>query len=109
MTRPPKEGTPTMTTRTRTAVVAVAALVALALAAVATAAYTSPKLSVSYAPGNVTNIVASAGRIETNHQLDLVLVSGQVKKAEELGARSEERRVGKECSLTCRSRWSPYH
>src|SRR5881409_1709957 len=22
--------------------------------------------------------------------------------------RSEERRVGKECSLTCRSRWSPY-
>ena len=49
-----------MRTRTRTAVVGVAALVALALAAVATAAYTSPKLSVSYAPGNVTNIVASA-------------------------------------------------
>ena len=24
-------------------------------------------------------------------------------------ARSEERRVGKECSLLCRSRWSPYH
>ena len=23
--------------------------------------------------------------------------------------RSEERRVGKECSLLCRSRWSPYH
>ena len=23
--------------------------------------------------------------------------------------RSEERRVGKECHLTCRSRWSPYH
>ena len=23
--------------------------------------------------------------------------------------RSEERRVGKEGSLTCRSRWSPYH
>ena len=23
--------------------------------------------------------------------------------------RSEGRRVGKECSLTCRSRWSPYH
>ena len=22
---------------------------------------------------------------------------------------TEERRVGKECSLTCRSRWSPYH
>ena len=26
-----------------------------------------------------------------------------------IAARSEERRVGKECSVTCRSRWSPYH
>src|SRR3546814_11651730 len=26
-----------------------------------------------------------------------------------LGGRSEERRVGKECVRTCRSRWSPYH
>ena len=25
------------------------------------------------------------------------------------GARSEERRVGKECATLCRSRWSPYH
>src|SRR3546814_5339636 len=25
------------------------------------------------------------------------------------GFRSEERRVGKECVSTCRSRWSPYH
>ena len=25
------------------------------------------------------------------------------------GDRSEERRVGKECSAVCRSRWSPYH
>ena len=24
-------------------------------------------------------------------------------------ARSEERRVGKECASMCRSRWSPYH
>jgi len=49
-----------MRNRTRSAVVAFAALAALALAAVATAAYTSPKLSVTYAPGNVTRIVASA-------------------------------------------------
>ena len=27
----------------------------------------------------------------------------------ELTGRSEERRVGKECRLLCRSRWSPYH
>src|SRR3546814_6080187 len=26
-----------------------------------------------------------------------------------LGSRSEERRVGKECVSTCRSRWSPEH
>src|SRR3546814_12925279 len=26
-----------------------------------------------------------------------------------LNVRSEERRVGKECVSTCRSRWSPYH
>src|SRR3546814_14019482 len=26
-----------------------------------------------------------------------------------VGGRSEERRVGKECVSTCRSRWSPYH
>ena len=26
-----------------------------------------------------------------------------------LNARSEERRVGKECLRLCRSRWSPYH
>src|SRR3546814_13699110 len=25
------------------------------------------------------------------------------------GKSSEERRVGKECGSTCRSRWSPYH
>src|SRR3546814_20223079 len=28
---------------------------------------------------------------------------------ERLNARSEERRVGKECVSTCRYRWSPYH
>src|SRR3546814_4943356 len=31
-------------------------------------------------------------------------------KIEVIGThRSEERRVGKECVSTCRSRWSPYH
>ena len=33
----------------------------------------------------------------------------QAKKAREAKMRSEERRVGKECSELCRSRWSPYH
>src|SRR3546814_14826042 len=30
-------------------------------------------------------------------------------KIEPARTRSEERRVGKECVSTCRSRWSPYH
>ena len=30
-------------------------------------------------------------------------------RAPPAGARSEERRVGKECRIGCRSRWSPYH
>src|SRR3546814_17559690 len=30
-------------------------------------------------------------------------------EAERRSVRSEERRVGKECVSTCRSRWSPYH
>ena len=35
---------------------------------------------------------------------------GDFKLIEQLAAeRSEERRVGKECRLLCRSRWSPYH
>src|SRR3546814_16657533 len=33
---------------------------------------------------------------------------GQGVSPDRLG-RSEERRVGKECVSTCRSRWSPYH
>ena len=35
----------------------------------------------------------------------------EIKKAyrELTRKRSEERRVGKECRIGCRSRWSPYH
>src|SRR3546814_15846872 len=32
-----------------------------------------------------------------------------IARQEKDGFRSEERRVGKECVSTCRSRWSPYH
>src|SRR3546814_12367871 len=44
-----------------------------------------------------------------------ILVVAGIGGGEELVAgedrigRSEERRVGKECVSTCRSRWSPYH
>src|SRR3546814_5251091 len=30
-------------------------------------------------------------------------------RRQQASSRSEERRVGKECVSTCRSRWSPYH
>src|SRR3546814_15807926 len=36
-----------------------------------------------------------------------ILLDG--KAAQRKQPRSEERRVGKECVSTCRSRWSPYH
>ena len=35
--------------------------------------------------------------------------AGDQRAAEKELARSEERRVGKECGDWCRSRWSPYH
>src|SRR3546814_12704812 len=35
--------------------------------------------------------------------------SGNVRNISWQSDRSEERRVGKECVSTCRSRWSPYH
>src|SRR3546814_789309 len=41
---------------------------------------------------------------------DLVKIKiGDLVTGGEMRTRSEERRVGKECVSTCRSRWSPYH
>src|SRR3546814_12375433 len=37
------------------------------------------------------------------------LAQGLAEQGEAERGRSEERRVGKECVSTCRSRWSPYH
>ena len=50
------------------------------------------------------------------HKVRAVVAELSVKMREDLqkqfssdGDRSEERRVGKECFVPCRSRWSPYH
>src|SRR3546814_4475900 len=48
------------------------------------------------------------GEVE-DHQLGLVPADEVDGLAPVGGLRSEERRVGKECVSTCRSRWSPYH
>ena len=40
----------------------------------------------------------------------LQIINSEIQDVEsEIRTRSEERRVGKECSEPCRSRWSPYH
>ena len=40
---------------------------------------------------------------------DLLIRKGRITAEQLERLRSEERRVGKECVTTCRSRWSPYH
>src|SRR3546814_6521099 len=49
----------------------------------------------------------AAKDINLNRSLDEGEVVSRVEAVPE--GRSEERRVGKECVSTCRSRWSPYH
>ena len=44
-------------------------------------------------------------RVSTTMQVDGYSLDAQKEKLK----RSEERRVGKECTSWCRSRWSPYH
>ena len=53
-----------------------------------------------------------------NHQMDPILMKSIAVEfvrrfastnINKVMTRSEERRVGKECSEPCRSRWSPYH
>src|SRR3546814_12272474 len=46
---------------------------------------------------------ASGAGAESRSALGWVIVGGM-----SFATRSEERRVGKECVSTCRSRWSPY-
>ena len=46
--------------------------------------------------------------LEEAHPQPPLLPRGLADRAH-VRARSEERRVGKECALLCRSRWSPYH
>src|SRR3546814_9528213 len=41
--------------------------------------------------------------------LDVSIEAGRGSGVAVQRIRSEERRVGKECVSTCRSRWSPYH
>ena len=51
-------------------------------------------------PSTVVVVVS----LEDNSQSETRYISGKT-----VPERSEERRVGKECRIGCRSRWSPYH
>ena len=48
-------------------------------------------------------------KITTNPKLNGTEKTGLSISRTQEPQRSEERRVGKECVSTCRSRWSPYH
>ena len=62
-----------------------------------------------FTPWFVNEIVETfCNTYKTNHSLtDDHYFVGDINQLNE--NRSEERRVGKECSEPCRSRWSPYH
>src|SRR3546814_12172287 len=51
------------------------------------------------------DVLAVEPAVEADRGVDL----GHDRRRAAREARSEERRVGKECVSTCRSRWSPYH
>src|SRR3546814_15283994 len=55
--------------------------------------------------------IGNVDRTVLGHQITHVTVAGEDLEifAEIFLDRSEERRVGKACVSTCRSRWSPYH
>src|SRR3546814_4968258 len=57
------------------------------------------------AKGYVPALVLDDGAVLTENIAILYWIAEQAPAL----MRSEERRVGKECVSTCRSRWSPYH
>ena len=59
------------------------------------------------APGDASIFTASANSTAQAGSYRVNVT--QIAQAQTLAWRSEERRVGKECSAVCRSRWSPYH
>src|SRR3546814_13111549 len=64
--------------------------------------------------GEAGGVIAIVVGDEDTHDLSFISVRPELVEAcpERLpwqAVSSEERRVGKECVSTCRSRWSPYH
>src|SRR3546814_4130378 len=57
-------------------------------------------------PAPRATVARIVDRHQTGERLDEVFCTLDTPRG---FVRSEERRVGKECVSTCRSRWSPYH
>src|SRR3546814_12172222 len=63
-------------------------------------------------PGEIAEALSLPGATLSFHLKELTaagLIQGEPRGRYICYRRSEERRVGKECVSTCRSRWSPYH
>src|SRR3546814_11410000 len=58
-------------------------------------------------PGSLTSTVT--GTLKTFVGAQVIASNDRSFRLSWSRRRSEERRVGKECVSTCRSRWSPYH
>src|SRR3546814_1281505 len=58
-------------------------------------------------PGHVDGLLCRRHALPVAHRRHLPQLLRLVLRP--AAERSEERRVGKECVSTCRSRWSPYH
>ena len=55
------------------------------------------------------SVVSSLPVIDIDKARDYPVKRIEIREVADVEYRSEERRVGKECVSTCRSRWSPYH
>src|SRR3546814_16374302 len=65
----------------------------------------SPRLRKMLVTG-VVDVAVLSLNVDPAH---LILGASFTEPISLVGARSEERRVGKECVSTCSTRWSPYH
>src|SRR3546814_14376908 len=73
------------------------------------AAVSFPRISVVDQTTMTTVVVPDPDGLTTGFQDRLDEENQIFAKVDAVTWRSEERRVGKECGSTCRSRWSPYH
>src|SRR3546814_15222634 len=92
---------------------------AMAQDAAAPTAPAAPTAQEETYPGEI--LVTAQRREERVQDIPVAITAFGGQQVEKLGilslenlaprvpSRSEERRVGKECVSTCRSRWSPYH